>query len=135
MPATAAQQISEIAELYDYLDDAEREEIGRILAAAGDVWVPLPGPQTDAYNSPADILYYGGAAGGGKSDLLLGLALTRHQRSIIYRREHTQNVALVDRLLGEILQSRDGWNGKDSVWKSRSGDRQLEFGACNDPGS
>jgi hypothetical protein len=31
------------------------------------VWVPNPGPQTDAYLSEADILLYGGQAGGGKS--------------------------------------------------------------------
>ena len=29
-------------------------------------WKPLPGPQTEAYYSKADILGYGGAAGGGK---------------------------------------------------------------------
>ena len=38
-------------------------------------WVPEPTnqPQSDAYHSKADLLLYGGAAGGGKSDLLLGL--------------------------------------------------------------
>ncbi len=29
-------------------------------------WVPNPGPQTEAYFSPADELFYGGQAGGGK---------------------------------------------------------------------
>ena len=37
-------------------------------------WSPLPGQQTIAYHSPADILFYGGAAGGGKTDLLVGVA-------------------------------------------------------------
>lgn len=32
----------------------------------GMLWIPNPGPQTDAYFSKADLLYYGGAAGGGK---------------------------------------------------------------------
>jgi hypothetical protein len=43
-------------------------------------WAPEPTnqPQFDAYHSKADLLLYGGAAGGGKSDLLLGLALTAH---------------------------------------------------------
>ena len=27
-------------------------------------WSPLPGPQTEAFNSPADIMFYGGAGGG-----------------------------------------------------------------------
>lgn len=30
------------------------------------VWTPLPGPQTLAMNSPADIIFFGGSAGGGK---------------------------------------------------------------------
>lgn len=29
------------------------------------LWAPNPGPQTDAYFSDADILLYGGQAGGG----------------------------------------------------------------------
>ena len=41
-------------------------------------WLPDPcnAPQVQAYTSPADLLLYGGAAGGGKTDLLIGLALT-----------------------------------------------------------
>lgn len=124
--------IQEIADLLDYCTDEELQEIDGILAEDTPVWVPLPGPQTEAYNCEADILYYGGSAGGGKSDLLLGLGLTKHQRSIIYRREGTQNLALVDRLLNEMLKERRGWNGKDNVWRGNG--RQIEFGACKDLG-
>ena len=44
-------------------------------------WTPEPSnrPQVEAYNSKADLLLYGGAAGGGKTDLLIGLALTQHR--------------------------------------------------------
>ena len=34
--------------------------------SAGMNWLPSPGPQTDAYFSKADLLLYGGQAGGGK---------------------------------------------------------------------
>ena len=54
-------------------------------------------PQMSAYCNEADIIYYGGSAGGGKSDLLLGLALTDHKKSIIYRREYKQLRELTDR--------------------------------------
>lgn len=36
------------------------------IQEAIEAWRPLPGPQTMAYHSKADILFYGGAAGGGK---------------------------------------------------------------------
>lgn len=124
--------IEAIADLLDYCTDDELREIDAILAENTPIWVPLPGPQTEAYHCDADILYYGGAAGGGKSDMLLGLALTAHQRSIIYRREGTQNLALVDRLLNELLKDRRGWNGQDHVWRGMG--RQIEFGACKDLG-
>jgi len=65
------------------------------------------------------------------TDLLLGLALTQQKRSIIYRREATQTVALVDRL-SEILGTRDGWNGQQLIW--RMPNRQIEFGSCANPG-
>ena len=124
--------ITELAEVLDYLNPEELAEVDNILASELPAWVPLPGPQSTAYDCEADILYYGGAAGGGKSDLLLGLALTKHQRSIIYRREGTQNLALTDRLLNDILRDRKGWNGQDHVWRGMG--RQIEFGATKDPG-
>jgi len=126
----ATQALEDIADLLDYCTEDELMEIDSILAESTPIWVPLPGPQTEAYNCEADILYYGGAAGGGKSDMLLGLALTKHTRSIIYRREGTQNLALVDRLLNELLKDRHGWNGQDHVWRGMG--RQIEFGACKD---
>ena len=71
------------------VSDEERKEIARLVAAQ--VWSPIPpddndeeSPQSQAFRSEADILGYGGAAGGGKTDLICGLALTKHQRSIIY---------------------------------------------------
>lgn len=126
----SSQTLSEVRELLPYLSAAERAEMDRLIST--ERWLPLPGPQTEAYYSLADVLYYGGAAGGGKSDLLLGLAMTQHDRSIIFRREATQLQGLYDRA-AEILGTRDGFNGHDKIW--RLPDRQMEFGSCKDVGS
>ena len=129
---SAAARIDEIAELFDYMTDEEKSEISAIMEKSLPMWVPLPGPQTNAFESKADIIYYGGSAGGGKSDLLLGLALTQHKHSIIYRRQSTQLIGIQSRLLDEILKSRKGWNGQDDILTLA--DRKLEFGSCNNSG-
>jgi hypothetical protein len=47
------------------------------------LWVPNAGPQRDAFYCEADELFYGGQAGGGKTDLIVGLSLTAHKRSLV----------------------------------------------------
>ena len=76
------------------------------------VWTPDPSnrPQVEAYESKADLLLYGGAAGGGKTDLLIGLAVTRHKRSVIFRRAYGDLDGIEQRLI-EILGGREGYNG------------------------
>ena len=118
--------------LAGYLTPEELAEVDQVLTTELPIWVPLPGPQVEAYNSEADIVYYGGAAGGGKSDLLLGLPLTQHTNSIIFRRQSTQLVGIQTRLLDEILKSRKGWNGQDDILTMPG--RRLEFGSCNNVG-
>ena len=91
-------------------------------------WVPNPGPQTEAYFCPADILFYGGQAGGGKSDLIAGLALTEHKNSLIMRRQGTELGALIERVIS-INGTRDGFNGSPPP-SLKSGDKLIEFGAA-----
>lgn len=90
------------------------------------LWRPLPGPQSLAFDSTADILGYGGAAGGGKTDLACGKALRRHKSIMILRREATQLTGVIDRLT-QLLGSKDGYNGQEKIWRLER--CQIEFGS------
>lgn len=92
------------------------------------IWGPLVGPQTQAYFSEADELFYGGQAGGGKSDLLLGLAATAHLKSIIFRREFPQLKEIILRSK-ELFSDFARFNGQEKLWQGLPGNRLLEFGA------
>jgi hypothetical protein len=59
---------------------------GGLLRSVRPTWEPQAGPQSTAFESDADVIGYGGAAGGGKTDLLLGFAGTKQYRSVIFRR-------------------------------------------------
>jgi hypothetical protein len=103
-----------------------------------DLWLPIaePGkgmsPQFAAMLSPADELFFGGQAGGGKSDLSLGLAMTLHWRSLILRRTYPQlrgAGGLIQRSR-DIIGNRGRYNGQEHVWRDLPGDRMIEFGSC-----
>ena len=108
----------------------ERAEIEAILEAdlAHVIWRPQVGRQTEAANSEAFITGYGGAAGGGKSDLIAGLSLTQHKRTAIFRREKAQTEGIIQRLT-EIIGSSNGFNSQKSIW--RVDDRLIEFGGLD----
>lgn len=96
------------------------------------LWRPDPNnhPQCEAYLHLADELFYGGQAGGGKTDLLLGLALTAHRKSLILRRQVTQTIDLYNRLL-EICGEVGSWNGQQKIWRGLPGNRTVEIGGCD----
>lgn len=71
-------------DLLTYLNPDELQQVDTLLQMLP--WQPQPGPQSAAYDSQADVIGYGGAAGGGKTDLGLGLAGYQHYRSVIFRR-------------------------------------------------
>jgi hypothetical protein len=77
----------------DKISEETKQEITNILVKkkrkSGRIFTPNIGAQALAYNSEADILLFGGHPGGGKSGLLLGLALDKHRNSLIVRRAFT----------------------------------------------
>ena len=79
--------LAEALALAKSLTAAQKAKVAAVLRAKNPaLWIPQPGPQTAAYESEADIIFYGGAAGGGKTDLILGLCLTQHEHSMLCTR-------------------------------------------------
>jgi hypothetical protein len=113
------------------LDEAERAAQQAVEAEAG-AWRPDPGPQTAAAESLADVIGYGGAAGGGKTDLILGLATTEHHKSIVFRREYPQLKDIIRRAKELTEDSRLGFNGNDNLMSLPDG-QTIEFGAMQNP--
>lgn len=94
-------------------------------------WYPQSGPQALAYISKADELFFGGAAGGGKTDLLVGLSLTAHIKSLLLRSESTQLTGVKERILA-IKRNADHWQGVGShggILRTAEG-RMVEIAGC-----
>lgn len=98
------------------------------------VWTPQPGPQAAAYACPADVIGYGGAAGGGKTALLVGKAGTQHRRSMIFRRVFPSLRGMIE-YSREVYNQRNDPHAKDSyneqlhLWRLADG-RLIEFGSA-----
>lgn len=85
-------------------------------------WRPWP-RQTMALESLADETLYGGAAGGGKSHLLLGAARLGHLNSVIFRRTYPE---LKDSLIPrseELFGDPSCYNQTDHLWRFQDGCR------------
>lgn len=123
---------AELIEVMKRLTPEEQRELDKLLTDGLPRWLPQVGPQLRAFESEADILFYGGQAGGGKSDLLLGLSLTSQEKSIIFRREAVQLVGMEERMT-TILGTRDGYNSQTGLWRLPDS-RTLEFGSVKLPG-
>jgi hypothetical protein len=116
------------------MSDEDKAELDKALGVELAMkWLPQPGPQTDAFFSQADLLLYGGAAGGGKTDLLCGLCLTDHERSVIFRRQSNDLDGFWDRLT-EISPDNERADSVKKRLVTKDG-RLIECGHLENPGS
>jgi len=98
------------------LTSQEKAELDKMLGPELKAeWLPDPRnePQLLGFYSKADLMLYGGAAGSGKTALLVGLASTQHHRSVIFRSKSV-DLRGVEEYLLEVC-GRDGWNGQDKI--------------------
>jgi hypothetical protein len=124
------QELPDFEDVKDDLTPEEKAEIARLLGHDKRIFFPTPGPQYAAFTSPADIIGYGGAAGGGKTYLVSGLALTEHKRTLIMRQSKNQTRKFVQDF-GEMIGNSDGYSSQNSEWKWDG--RLIEFGGLDDP--
>lgn len=122
--------LNQVLEALAQVSPEKRQELEDLIAPSikDRVWVPNPGPQTDAFFCEADELFYGGQAGGGKTDLEIGLALTEHKRSLILRRTNNEVKGLLDRMR-DVVGDNDGLNSQTGTWR-RPDNRIIEMGGC-----
>src|SRR5688572_15098080 len=127
-------QLSEVLAAVQGLSPESRAQLTeKVLLAkekAGRKWTPNPGPQTEAYFSKADVLLYGGEPGGGKSQLILGLAFNCHQRSLIMRRKYKDLGRIIEDAL-KINGGREGFNGSPPPKLKLKEDSVIDFGAAH----
>lgn len=130
---SVGQTLDDILARYEALPAKAQEQVlaAAHTAAEGRRKMPNPGPQTEAYFSKADELFYGGGAGGGKSFLLCLLAINEHKNSLILRRI-SKNLRGIKRELQGILGSSDGLNDQAGTWKHARG--VIDLGHCEHEG-
>lgn len=126
--------IAQIEAVISKLSPDDRKGLESLVAAELErPFLPNPGPQTAALESKADILLYGGQAGGGKSALEIGAWFDGHYTGLVLRREAVQLKGLIA-FCKEVGEPRFGRfvGGNDSVFKRNDGGR-LYFAGLKEP--
>ena len=125
----------DLPNLLPRLTKSERARLDRLLMAGNRVWRPDPrnAPQCQAYKTEAFETLYGGRAGGGKSDLLLGLARNEHHRSLLMRRTFPDLERSLISRSREFFGDGSFYNATKHVWNING--RYIEFGHMERVGS
>lgn len=125
--------LDEIISKFKEMPENPRGEFKKTIMekTALQTWFPNPGPQTQAYFIRADITLYGGQAGGGKTDLMIGCATQAHSRAIIFRREGSQIDGL-ESAGNRIIGDQASYNGSDHEWNWEDG-RSLKLAGMKEP--
>jgi hypothetical protein len=127
-------QTADVRELEGVLNGMSEEQLLELLKNPAlkekleRKWIYNTGSQEQAYFSEADELFYGGQAGPGKTDLMMGVCLNLHTRSLLLRRTNKEASRFIRRF-SEIVGHRDGWNGQTQTFTFGDG-KIVEFGGC-----
>lgn len=132
MEQPSVDDLKVIERLIADLDPEKKAELVKtksISSKLAESWLTNPGQQKKAIECEADELFYGGQAGGGKTDLIMGLSLTKHKKSLLLRRTSKEAGRFIDRF-AEIVGHRDGYNGQTNKFSFPEHGRLIEFGGC-----
>lgn len=129
-----AVDLSQLEAVIAKLTGEERKELEKLVEGElSKAFLPNPGPQTEALHSEADILLYGGQAGGGKTALEIGAYFEGQYSGLVLRREAIQLDGLIEfcKQVGEP-QFGKFVGGNENVFKRHDGGR-LKFAGLNQP--
>ena len=128
---TISQDEGKVEEFIESLDPKQLYDLQESLKDAPLVG-PQVGPQMAAFNSKADVLGYGGGAGGGKSALLAMVAVLNHTKAVIFRRDGKETGTLMEEAV-KFAGTDDGLNRQSGVFRLPDGGI-IEFGGLGNPG-